>query len=49
MDELALRQALKRLVTLYDGEQAALAALTLLDENGVSPSSLFEMEYRDIR
>ncbi|MCR4622795.1 MAG: JAB domain-containing protein [Clostridiales bacterium] len=49
MDELALRQALKQLVTLYEGEQAALAALTVLDENGVSPSSLFEMEYRDIR
>ena len=49
MDEQALRSALKELVAVYEGEQAALNVLAVLDENSIPPSSLFEMEDRDIR
>ena len=46
MDEQVLRSALKELVAGYEGEQAALNVLAVLDENSIPPSSLFEMEDR---
>ena len=49
MDELTLKNALRELISLYEGEQAAVRTLEILEENSVSPSSLFEMEDRDIR
>ena len=49
MDELKLKNALKELVSLYEGEEAALDTLRALEENSIPASSLFEMEERDIR
>ena len=49
MDELKLKNALKELVSLYEGDEAALDTLRALEENSIPASSLFEMEERDIR
>ncbi|MBO7359270.1 MAG: JAB domain-containing protein [Clostridia bacterium] len=49
MNEPELQNALRELISLYEGEEAALETLKMLEENSVSPSSLFEMEERDIR